>query len=595
MVDERETNSLGGRVMRYARVGRAVGGLAARVAGERYLGLKIDRSRHAGELKAALGGLKGPLMKVAQIMSTIPDVLPSEYAAELAELQSNAPPMGWPFVKRRMRSELGDGWQSKFQRFEHQAAAAASLGQVHKAVAHDGALLACKLQYPDMASVVEADLRQLRIAFSLYERYDKAISTQHIHAELSARLREELDYEREAKHIALYGAMLKGEAGVHVPVVRPELSTGRLLTMTWQEGTPLTKFADAPAETRNALAYNMFRAWYVPFYDYGIIHGDPHLGNYTARPDNTINLLDFGCIRVFPPSFVQGVIDLYAALRDDDRALAVHAYETWGFKNLSDETIDVLHLWAEFVYAPLLAEDPGGRDRRRLRRAGGGEGACRAAPPRRRRPAARVRADGSGGDRPRLGVPEAPCGDQLVRALPRPDRRLRRERARQAPGEGARGCGRAGRELAAFLLLVQVIGQRHGDAVAQRGFGNLVIRIKDDRPIALVGEIVAEDLPEGVDQMRLAVDEHRSVAVARFVPVDTDRGAAFGLRREIARLPPFERLFERAHALGLGGGLEDQRAQAEELRPHLWRIGLEDGRDRRVVERHRHAGTAAPQ
>jgi predicted unusual protein kinase regulating ubiquinone biosynthesis (AarF/ABC1/UbiB family) len=354
MAEGGEGNSLGGRVLRYARVGRAVGGLAARVAGERYLGLKIDRGRHAEDLKSALGGLKGPLMKVAQIMSTIPDVLPSEYANELAELQSNAPPMGWPFVKRRMRNELGPDWQSKFKSFERAAAAAASLGQVHKAVGHDGALLACKLQYPDMASVVEADLRQLRIVFGLYERYDKAISTTHIHAELAARLREELDYEREAKHIALYGAMLKGEAGVHVPVVRPELSTGRLLTMSWLEGTPLTKFAEAPAETRNALAYNMFRAWYVPFYDYGIIHGDPHLGNYTARPDDTINLLDFGCIRVFPPPFVQGVIDLYAALRDDDRDLAVHAYETWGFRNLSDEMIDVLHLWAEFVYAPLL-------------------------------------------------------------------------------------------------------------------------------------------------------------------------------------------------------------------------------------------------
>ena len=354
MPDDTESNSLGGRMIRYARVGRAVGGLAARVAGERYLGLKIDRGRHAGELKAALGGLKGPLMKVAQIMSTIPDVLPSEYAAELAELQANAPPMGWPFVKRRMRSELGPDWQSKFAVFEHAAAAAASLGQVHRATAHDGAALACKLQYPDMASVVEADLRQLRIIFGLYERYDKAISTTNIHQELTARLREELDYDREARHIALYGAMLKDEPGVHVPNVCAGLSTGRLLTMSWQEGAPLTTFTDAPPETRNALAHNMFRAWYVPFYEYGIIHGDPHLGNYTGRPDNTINLLDFGCIRVFPPSFVQGVIDLYAALRDDDRALAVHAYETWGFKNLTDEVVDVLHLWAEFVYAPLL-------------------------------------------------------------------------------------------------------------------------------------------------------------------------------------------------------------------------------------------------
>jgi len=354
MPDDTETNSIGGRVIRYARVGRAVGGLAARVAGERYLGLKIDRGKHASELKQALGGLKGPLMKVAQIMSTIPDVLPSEYATELSELQSNAPPMGWPFVKRRMRSELGEGWQAKFASFERTAAAAASLGQVHRATGHDGGDLACKLQYPDMASVVEADLRQLRVVFGLYERYDKAISTKHIHEELSARLREELDYVREAKHMALYGAMLKNETGVHVPEQQPELSSGRLLTMTWLGGTPLTQFTDAPAEQRNAVAFNMFRAWYVPFYEYGIIHGDPHLGNYTARDDNSINLLDFGCIRVFPPSFVEGVIDLYKALRDGDRDLAIHAYETWGFQNLSDEMVDVLHLWAEFVYAPLL-------------------------------------------------------------------------------------------------------------------------------------------------------------------------------------------------------------------------------------------------
>ena len=354
MADGSESNSLPGRVRRYARVGRAVGGLAARIAGERYLGLKIDRSKHAGQLKTALGGLKGPLMKVAQILSTIPDMLPSEYAGELAELQSNAPPMGWPFVRRRMASELGEDWQARFASFEHKAAAAASLGQVHRANAHDGTALACKLQYPDMASVVEADLRQLKLIFGLYQRYDKTISTRHIHEELTARLREELDYAREARHMKLYAAMLKDEPGVHIPGVIDELSTGRLLTMRWAEGRKLTDFTEADAETRNAIAINMFRAWYVPFYGYGIIHGDPHLGNYTAREDRSINLLDFGCIRVFPPSFVGGVIDLYHALRDGDRALAVHAYETWGFHDLSAEVIDVLNLWAEFVYAPLM-------------------------------------------------------------------------------------------------------------------------------------------------------------------------------------------------------------------------------------------------
>src|SRR6267378_5543018 len=149
-----EDNSLGGRVRRYAQVSTAVGGLAARLAGERYLGLTLDRDRHAADLTAALGGIKGPLMKVAQLLATIPDALPEEYVRELIQLQANAPAMGWPFVRRRMIGELGPDWQRRFKSFEHTAARAASLGQVHRAVGLEGALdgtpLACKLQYPEM-------------------------------------------------------------------------------------------------------------------------------------------------------------------------------------------------------------------------------------------------------------------------------------------------------------------------------------------------------------------------------------------------------------------------------------------------------------
>ena len=353
-----EDDNLTGRVRRYARVGAAVGGLAARLAGQRYLGMKVDRDQHAAELATALGGLKGPLMKVAQILSTIPDALPKEYVAELAQLQADAPPMGWPFVKRRMASELGPNWQKRFDSFEHEAAAAASLGQVHRAISHEGRRLACKLQYPDMQSAVEADLKQLRLIFSIYERYDRAIVTKEIHAEIAARLREELDYRLEAKHMGLYGDMLAREKHVEVPVPVSELSTGRLLTMNWLDGTPLLTFikAHGQMEMRNRIAYNMFRAWYVPFYYYGVIHGDPHLGNYTLKPDGSVNLLDFGCIRIFGASFVQGVIDLYHALLREDRALAVHAYESWGFTNLSNETIDVLNRWAGFVYGPLMED-----------------------------------------------------------------------------------------------------------------------------------------------------------------------------------------------------------------------------------------------
>ena len=353
-----EDDNLAGRVRRYARVGAAVGGLAARLAGQRYLGVKLDRDRHAADLATALGGLKGPLMKVAQIMSTIPDALPKEYVAELAQLQADAPPMGWPFVKRRMSTELGPNWQKRFASFEHEAAAAASLGQVHRATSHEGELLACKLQYPDMQSAVEADLKQLRLIFSIYERYDRAIVTKDIHAEIAARLREELDYRQEARHMGLYGDMLAKEKDVEVPVPLADLSTGRLLTMNWLEGKPLMTFIKAhdDIEMRNRVAYNMFRAWYVPFYYYGVIHGDPHLGNYTLKPDGSVNLLDFGCIRIFGAPFVKGVIDLYHALQNDDRDLAVQAYESWGFANLTNETIDVLNRWAGFVYGPLMED-----------------------------------------------------------------------------------------------------------------------------------------------------------------------------------------------------------------------------------------------
>jgi len=212
------------------------------------------------------------------------------------------------------------------------------------------------LQYPDMASAVEADLRQLKLAMSIYERYDRAVTTDEIHAEIAERLREELDYEREAAHMRLYGEILRDEARVAVPVPIAELSTRRLLTMTWLDGAPILDIAEASLDERNEIALRMFRIWYVPFYYYGVIHGDPHLGNYTVAPDRTVNLLDFGCIRIFEASFVRGVIDLYHALQRGDRDLAVHAYESWGFRNLSREIIDVLNRWALFVYGPLLED-----------------------------------------------------------------------------------------------------------------------------------------------------------------------------------------------------------------------------------------------
>lgn len=347
-------NSLTGRLKRYTHVSAAVGGLMARLFGDQYLGLSLKRPEHAEDLKETLGHLKGPLMKIAQILATVPDMLPPEYATAFLELQSNAPPMGWPFVKRRMQAELGPGWQSHFKTFEPTASAAASLGQVHKATDHEGHLLACKLQYPEMGSAVEADLSQLKLILKSFEMVNGSLDTENLQLEIADRLREELDYLQEAKHMKLFQEMLHIFPFAQVPQVRDSLTTQRLLTMSWLEGEKLLTLCDSPQELRNEVSTCLFKAWYYPLYHYGILHGDPHLGNYSWSPEGKLNLLDFGCIRIFKPSLIQGVLDLYQSFQTGDEELGVEAYRTWGFTDLDKDLVRVLNLWAKFLYEPLL-------------------------------------------------------------------------------------------------------------------------------------------------------------------------------------------------------------------------------------------------
>lgn len=362
MGKDHEGNRLSQRMGRYARVSGNLGGAFAKILSERLLGKHKDESLQAKALTLALGNLKGPVMKVAQILATIPDAVPEEYQLEFLSLQADAPSMGWPFVRRRMAAELGANWQEKFSNFERHAAAAASLGQVHKAWGLDGEAYACKLQYPEMSSTVEADLKQLKLILKLYESSLGGLKTNGIFAEISERLREELDYKREALQMQLYGEILKAFPQVHIPKVIESLSTKRLLTMQWLEGVRFYDVLDASQDVRNRLATSMFLTWYYPLYNWGVIHGDPHLGNYSFKRQDTasqnapyeINLLDFGCIRRFRPEFIEGVINLYKAMQKGDEARAVHAYEQWGFKNLTKEMLDVLNMWAHLLYEPIL-------------------------------------------------------------------------------------------------------------------------------------------------------------------------------------------------------------------------------------------------
>ena len=318
-------------------------------------------------------------MKVAQLMATIPDLLPPEYAAELPSCRatprrwagpssSGAWTRNWAPIGRR-NSQPSSTIRPPLLRSARCIVPARSTARRS----------ACKLQYPDMQSAVEADLQQLAWLLAIRRRLDTAIDTSEIGKEIGARVREELDYRREAKHVALYRRMLDGIDIVRVPRAWPELSTGRLLTLDWLEGTRMLAHKNDPLAVRNALATAMFTAWWFPFSRFGVIHGDPHLGNYTVfeRAEAArarivepagINLLDYGCIRIFPPKFVRGVVDLYHGLLHDDDELVVRAYETWGFRRLSRESDrHAQHLGA--VHLRAAARRPRAHHRRR-RRAG---------------------------------------------------------------------------------------------------------------------------------------------------------------------------------------------------------------------------------
>ena len=359
MTTDNEANRLSARATRYARLGVNAGALAARVGVNRLRG--GTREADARALASALGSMKGPLMKVAQMLTTIPDAVPADFAAELTKLQSQAPPMGASFVRRRMQAELGPDWRDRFADFDFKPAAAASLGQVHRAVSLAGERLACKLQYPEMASAVETDLSNLDLLFSLHRRAGAAIDTREIAREIRERVREELDYEHEAKIARLYRVMLADRPFVRVPRIDESLSTRRLLTMQWLDGEPLVAFETAPQEARDAIAVGLFDAWWRPFLRYGVIHGDPHLGNYTVaasgegrRKVEGVNLFDYGCVRVFPPRFVLGVVELYRGFKAHDQARVAQAYEMWGFSRLSRGALEAMNIWARFLCGPIL-------------------------------------------------------------------------------------------------------------------------------------------------------------------------------------------------------------------------------------------------
>jgi predicted unusual protein kinase regulating ubiquinone biosynthesis (AarF/ABC1/UbiB family) len=302
-------NTLLARNARLARLGARAGGrhAVARAQGvfasaERREAL--DRSvelRHAEDVARELGQMKGALMKLGQMVSYLDEGLPEHVRVALSQLQQDAPPMSVELAAATIERELGAPPERVFAEFDAEPIAAASIGQVHRAVTHDGRAVAVKVQYPGVAEAVESDLGNVGLLFGGIARAYPGFDSGPLVDELRTRLREELDYRLEGARQQQFAAYSAGHPFNHSPAVHADLSTGRVLTTELAAGARFAEAREWPQEQRDLAGEAIFRFVFRSFYRLHLFNGDPHPGNYIFRPDGRVTFLDFGLVKQFTP------------------------------------------------------------------------------------------------------------------------------------------------------------------------------------------------------------------------------------------------------------------------------------------------------
>lgn len=283
--------------------GRRTAALGRRLGGEKADVLDSEmRRRAADQLFAVLGDLKGGAMKFGQALSLFEAVLPDDiaepYRVQLKRLQDSAPPMPTSRVHAVLARELGASWRDQFQSFSNRPAAAASIGQVHRAVWSDGREVAVKVQYPGADQALRSDLRQLGRMAAVIAPLTGGIDVKPLVAELTERIGEEVDYEMEAAHQQQAAVGFEGHPEFVVPHVLAH--TSRVLVSEWIDGVPLSSVADAEPEARNEAALRYVRFLFAGPSEVGLLHADPHPGNFKLLPDGRLGIVDFGLVSRLP-------------------------------------------------------------------------------------------------------------------------------------------------------------------------------------------------------------------------------------------------------------------------------------------------------
>lgn len=352
--------------------------MTAQVAG-RYAGSRIksafqsaeeaarERARmhsiNGARIAQTLGELKGAVMKVGQMASIARDLVPPELAEALASLQREAPPMPFDVIAEQIQVEFGTEPHRLFDRFERTPFAAASIGQVHRARTDDGREVVVKVQYPGVDDAVDSDLTQLKMALRAggLVRMPRA-ALDSLFEEIRVRMEEELDYTLEAENVRQFRDLYAERSDVVVPDVVGERSAKHVLTLTYEPGDGLDELDDAgyPPDVRNAIGMTLFELVAEQLFVHHLMHADPNPANFAFRPDGTVVLYDFGCVKRLDPIIVQAYRRALQCGLDEDYPGLDTALVDMGARNLAGPPIDpdYYRKWRDIFARPFLGDVP---------------------------------------------------------------------------------------------------------------------------------------------------------------------------------------------------------------------------------------------
>ena len=316
---------------RFGQFGRLAAGVAGGMiaegarrlaAGERpRMGDLLLTPANVGKLADRLSHLRGAAMKLGQMISMdAGDFLPEELSQVLARLRDNAHHMPPQQLQQVLAAQWGKDWRTRFQRFEPRPIAAASIGQVHRAITHDGRLLAIKVQYPGVRKSIDADVDNVATLLRLSGVLPRELDIAPLLAEAKRQLAEETDYAREGAQMSLFGELLADDPSIVVPVLDQEFSTGSVLAMSYIEGDPIESLEGASQDRRDAVMTSLIRLVLREMFEFGVMQTDPNFANYRYQPDTgRLVLLDFGAARALAGATVAGYRQLLQAGLDQDR------------------------------------------------------------------------------------------------------------------------------------------------------------------------------------------------------------------------------------------------------------------------------------